>query len=160
MKHMKQQPLPYRHGVGMMVINDKNQVFVARRLDSSAQAWQMPQGGVDDGESEAQAALRELKEEIGTDRVQILGQSKGYYTYDIPAKMLGRLWAGRYRGQQQRWFLMRFLGEDTDININTDHPEFAEWRWVELGELPELVIWFKRKTYQDLVEEFEEVIDP
>lgn len=150
--HLKS--LPYRNGVGVMLLNRANQVFVARRIDTTSEAWQMPQGGMDPGESPLQAALRELKEEIGTDKAQLLRESVDWYTYDLPDSLIGRIWDGQYRGQRQKWFAMRFLGEDADVNICTDDPEFCEWRWIDMRMLPDIIVPFKRSLYKALVEEF------
>lgn len=150
----KPHNLPYRSGVGMMLLNTHGQVFVARRIDNTAEAWQMPQGGVDEGEDARTAALRELKEEIGTDKVDIIAESGEWLTYDLPVDLIPKLWGGRYRGQKQKWFVMRFLGSDRDINIETAHPEFSQWKWVARETLPDLIVPFKRDLYQRLVEEF------
>jgi putative (di)nucleoside polyphosphate hydrolase len=144
----------YRLGVGMMMVNRENKVFVGKRLDTSIEAWQMPQGGVNYGEDIDKAALRELYEEVGTKNVKMLAQSRDWYYYDLPQELAGKLWRGRYKGQKQRWFLMRFLGLDVDINIHTEHPEFCEWRWVDVETLPDIIIEFKRDMYLDIVKEF------
>ena len=146
--------LPYRMGVGMMLINDKHHVLIAQRLKTRGNSWQMPQGGIDGNETPEQAAMRELEEEIGTNNVTILAKSKRQYSYDLPPALLGRFWNGRYRGQKQTWFLMKFDGEDSDIDINTPHPEFARWRWSELSGLSKLIVPFKRHVYQGVLEEF------
>lgn len=154
MKHMRTLLPPYRNGVGIMLLNKENKVFVARRLVPATKAWQMPQGGIDQGESPEIAALRELKEEIGTNNVQILAVSQHWYSYDFPPYLIGKLWGGNYRGQRQKWFLMRFLGKDPEINVATEEPEFCAWQWINIEELPTFAISFKRKTYQALVDEF------
>ena len=146
--------LPYRRGVGLMLLNRDGLVFVARRIDMPSEAWQMPQGGIDKGESPRHAAMRELKEEIGTDKAKILAESRDWLFYDLPADLVPRIWNGRFRGQTQKWFLLRFTGEDSDIDIDTDHPEFLEWKWAELSDLPDLIVPFKRKLYEDLLAEF------
>ena len=146
--------LPYRPGVGIMLLNAQNQVFVARRIDNTAEAWQMPQGGIDDGESPRAAALRELGEEIGTDKAEILHESAGWYAYDLPQELVPKIWGGKFRGQQQKWFAMRFTGVDGDINIHTAHPEFSEWKWAPMHTLPGLIVPFKRALYEALVQEF------
>lgn len=148
------QHLPYRQGVGMMVLNTHKQVFVARRIDFPSGAWQMPQGGIDPGEAPLEAALRELREEIGTSNVRMIAETKEWYHYDLPSHLIKRLWKGRYRGQQQKWFAMEFLGNETEINLNTAHPEFSEWQWISLSELPALAVSFKQKTYQQIMREF------
>lgn len=150
--------LPYRPGVGVMLINREGKVFVAKRIDMISEAWQMPQGGIDEGESPKVAVLRELKEEIGTDRAEIIKEAQGWYYYDLPEELIPRVWGGKFRGQQQKWYAMRFLGTDNDINIHTDHPEFSEWKWVLPHELPDLIVPFKRVLYQSLVDEFRDVI--
>ena len=150
--------LPFRPCVGVMLVNPAARVFVAQRLDTTVEAWQMPQGGIDDGESAPQAALRELKEEIGTNNAEIIAESADWLSYDLPADLIPRVWKGRYRGQSQKWFVMRFLGQDSEIDIETEHPEFTTWRWAELDQLPEMIIPFKRQLYQDLVDEFRAVV--
>lgn len=149
--------LPYRSGVGVMLLNAANQVFVAKRIDMKAEAWQMPQGGMDPGESPQQAAIRELKEEIGTDQVITLRESADWYTYDLPDELIPKIWGGRYRGQKQKWFAMRFQGTDADINIATHDPEFSEWKWIDMRMLPDIIVPFKRSLYRALVEEFRDV---
>lgn len=150
--------LPYRDGVGIMLLNADNLVFVAKRIDMTSEAWQMPQGGIDAGETPVEAALRELCEETGTDKADIISESKEWLTYDLPEHLIGKLWQGRYRGQRQKWFAMRFTGSDSDINIATEAPEFCEWKWVQMHTLPELIVPFKRKNYEALVEEFSVLI--
>jgi putative (di)nucleoside polyphosphate hydrolase len=151
--------LPYRPCVGLMLFNPQGRIFVARRIDMPSDAWQMPQGGIDKSEEPRKAALRELKEEIGTDRAEIVAESEDWRSYDLPRELQGVLWGGRFRGQTQKWFLMRFTGSDIDIDIATDHPEFLEWKWVELGDLPRLIVPFKRKIYEEVVAEFGPVIE-
>jgi putative (di)nucleoside polyphosphate hydrolase len=150
---------PYRRGVGIMLLNDKNRVFVAQRIDFPGDAWQMPQGGIDPGESPLRAALRELKEEIGTDKAAPIAETKGWLSYEVPAELSRRVWRGRYRGQRQKWFLMRFTGKDADIDLATEHPEFSAWKWVGPAELPRLIVPFKRQLYLDLLEQFAEQLD-
>ncbi len=146
--------LPYRPCVGIMLIAGGGRVFVAQRIDSPAAAWQMPQGGIDAGESPRQAALRELREEVGTDKAEILAESRNWWRYDLPAERVPRLWDSRYRGQEQRWFALRFLGEDADIDIETEMPEFSAWRWAEMAELPDIIVPFKHQIYQEVIAEF------
>ncbi len=150
--------LPYRAGVGIMLLNADRMVFVGRRIDSTSDAWQMPQGGIDEGEEAAAAALRELEEEAGTNKAEIIAESKEWLAYDLPDRLIPRIWNGKYRGQNQKWFAMRFLGNDNDININTAHPEFCEWRWVSLQDLPNIIVSFKRDIYVKVVEEFKGII--
>ncbi|MCD6035932.1 MAG: pyrophosphohydrolase [Rickettsiales bacterium] len=148
------ETLPYRPGVGLMLLNRDNHVFVGKRLDTRSDAWQMPQGGIDEGEEASVAALREMHEEIGTDKASILAESQDWHYYDLPVYLIPKLWNGQYRGQKQKWFLLRFLGEDTDINIHTADPEFGEWQWVPMNELPDIIVPFKRDLYVKIVNEF------
>lgn len=152
--------LPYRPCVGMMLVNMEGKVFVGQRLDSVVEAWQMPQGGIDPGEEPRDTALRELGEETGiaADLVNIIGTARDELFYDLPDELIGKIWGGKYRGQRQTWFLMRFLGTDADVNIQTAHQEFRDWRWVTPEELPELIVPFKKKLYRDLVQEFQHLI--
>ena len=152
--------LPYRRNVGAVLFNRSGLVFVARRADmpnaeGPAGGWQLPQGGIDEGEDPATALLRELEEEIGTRNAKVIGEHPEWLTYDLPANLLGIAWRGQYRGQRQRWFAMRFLGDDSDIRLDLDpHPEFDAWRWVSLVELPALAVPFKRAIYETLAESF------
>ncbi|MEE8294147.1 MAG: RNA pyrophosphohydrolase [Sphingomonadales bacterium] len=152
---MNKSNLPYRPCAGMMLINRKNQVFVGQRIDTTMEAWQMPQGGIDEGEDAKRAALRELKEEIGTDKVEIVARTQGWLLYDLPDDLIGKVWGGKYRGQKQKWFLMRFLGRDDDINLETHHPEFSSWKWSALEDVPEMAVPFKRQLYRSVIEEFQ-----
>lgn len=154
MSKAKANERPYRLGVGIMLLNEKRRVFVGRRNDMAGNHWQMPQGGIDEGEEPRAAALREMKEEIGTDRAEIIAESRGWLTYDLPAKLGRTAWKGRYRGQKQRWFAARFTGKDKDIDLETEHPEFEAWQWVAADALPRLIVPFKRQLYLDVVEEF------
>lgn len=148
--------LPYRPCAGVMLLNADGLVFVGQRIDSSADAWQMPQGGIDAGEEPSTAALRELGEETGIDpsRVSVIAQSRTEHLYDLPPHLLGKMWKGRFRGQRQWWFLMRFKGDDSDINIATAHPEFRAWQWVAPDRLVDLIVPFKRQLYANVVAEF------
>jgi putative (di)nucleoside polyphosphate hydrolase len=148
-------PPGYRRNVGIMLLNHQGFAWVGQRLDRSGDAWQMPQGGIDDGESPAEAALRELAEEIGTVRAEILCETPGWLSYDLPADLARQIWNGRWRGQTQRWFALRFTGSDHDIDIATAHPEFATWRWLPRAELPRVIVPFKRPIYEAVVAEFE-----
>jgi len=152
------EELPYRPGVGIMLLDRAGRVFVARRIDMPSEAWQMPQGGIDKGERPREAARRELKEEIGTDKAEFLAESGDWLTYDFPPELRERFRQGRYLGQQQKWFAMRFTGQDSDIDLATQHPEFKAWKWVEPGELPNLIVPFKRQVYLDVLEEFRELL--
>ena len=145
--------LPYRKGVGMMVFNSKKKIFVGKRIDNQA-AWQMPQGGVDDNEDYETAAKRELYEETGIQSIRIVQKSKEMYTYDLPKYLLGKIWKGKYKGQTQNWFLMKFLGPDSEINLNQKCPEFNQWKWVDIDELPSLIVPFKKKLYLSVIQEF------
>ncbi len=150
--------LPYRDGVGIMLINCDGRVFVAKRIDTISEAWQMPQGGIDPGESPLISAVRELKEETGTDKAALLAECRDWLTYDLPDELIPKIWGGKYRGQKQKWFAMRFTGTDADINIATEHPEFSEWQWLDMDKLPDIIVPFKRVLYQRLVEEFRNLI--
>ena len=150
--------LPYRRGVGLMLLNRRGQVFVAQRIDTPSAAWQMPQGGIDPGETPRQAARRELREETGTDKAEFIAESRDWIRYDLPTDLVPKLWGGRYRGQEQKWFALRFLGTDADIDIAGEEPEFSAWRWAELAEIPDLIVPFKRALYQKLVAEFSGVV--
>ncbi len=145
----------YRAAVGVMLLNHAGKVFVGRRIDMPMMpAWQMPQGGIDPGETPLQAALRELKEEIGTDKAELLGESRGWLKYDLPAEIARGMWGGRYRGQRQKWFAMRFTGDDADIDLATECPEFDAWTWIRPEQLPEMIVPFKRHLYIDILAEF------
>jgi putative (di)nucleoside polyphosphate hydrolase len=146
--------LPYRPCVGIMLVNPNGLVFVARRIDTQGDAWQMPQGGIDKDEAPLDAARREMREEIGTDKAELIAESAHWRPYDLPPEIAGGLWRGRYRGQTQKWFAFRFTGRDADINIETEDPEFDAWRWAALDDLPRLIVPFKRDVYRDVVAEF------
>ena len=157
--------LPYRPCVGMLLLNAEDKVFVGRRIDARQDAgkdgdniWQMPQGGIDKGETPEEAVLREMEEEIGTDKAEIIAESRQWLHYDLPDHLVGKVWKGKYRGQKQRWFALRFLGRDADIDLATAHPEFDAWQWADLDEVPGLVIPFKRDTYRAVVSEFRELL--
>lgn len=154
--------LPYRPCAGFMLVNAEGRVFVGQRIDPSAHGyWQMPQGGIDKGEDVREAALRELAEEVGVpaDKVEVIAQTSRPICYDLPPELVGKVWKGKYRGQEQHWFLGRFLGEDADIDLNAHDPaEFNEWRWIAPDQLPELIIPFKRAVYEEVLAEFHDLI--
>ena len=151
--------LPLRKGVGIVVLNNKNKVFVAKRIDNPQNFWQMPQGGVDQGEDFLAAAYRELEEETSIKKVKLIKEIEGLISYQLPNHLLGKIWKGKYKGQEQKWFLMRFLGEDRDINIKTKKPEFLEWKWIELDEITELVVDFKLHVYKHLQKKIRKIIN-
>jgi putative (di)nucleoside polyphosphate hydrolase len=155
------EALPYRPCAGIMLANREGKIFVGQRIDSISNiAWQMPQGGIDEGEEPEEAALRELGEETGISRdlVDVIARSADEYFYDLPDELIGQLWKGQWRGQRQWWFLLRFKGDDGDVNIATDTQEFSEWKWVEPAELPGLIVPFKKRIYEGLLAEFAELI--
>lgn len=157
-------PHAYRPGVGIMLFNDRRQVLVGQRLDTPSTAgpsaaWQMPQGGIDGAETPEAAAMRELEEEIGTNHAEIIAESREWLTYDLPDELAAVLWGGRYRGQRQKWFAMRFLGRDADVNVETARPEFGDWKWLEPRALPDVIVPFKRALYQQLLTEFAHLIE-
>ena len=145
--------LPLRIGVGIILLNDKNNVFVAKRIDNPKNSWQMPQGGVDENEDFLQAAKRELEEETGVKSVKLIKELDGWFKYDLPEYLLGKLWKGKYRGQKQKWFVMRFIGKSSEINVKTKNPEFFEWKWIELSKLPNIAVHFKVDIYRKIKEE-------
>ncbi|GER06024.1 RNA pyrophosphohydrolase [Iodidimonas muriae] len=150
--------LPYRPCVGLMMLNAQGLVFTGRRIDTEAKAWQMPQGGIDPGEDPQSAALRELKEETGTNNVHILAQTSKPVLYDLPPELLGKVWGGRYRGQSMIWFALRFLGQDAEIDITGPHQEFSTWRWSPPAELPDHIVPFKRPVYEKVLREFSHLL--
>ena len=150
--------LPLRSGVGIIVLNKDNKVFVAKRIDNPKNFWQMPQGGVDEGENFLNAAYRELEEETSIKNVELIKELDGTITYELPDRLLGIIWKGKYRGQKQKWFLMRFVGEDNEINIKTKHPEFLDWKWIELDQITEMVVDFKLHVYKELKEKVKKII--
>ena len=154
----KSENLPLRNGVGIVVINNENKVFVAKRIDNPKKFWQMPQGGVDNGEDYLTAAYRELEEETSIKNVKLIKELDGLITYELPKKLLGVIWKGKYRGQEQKWFLMKFVGSEDEINIKTKKPEFLEWRWVNLQEITELVVDFKFHVYKNVKEKVEKIL--
>jgi putative (di)nucleoside polyphosphate hydrolase len=148
----------YRPGVGVVLLDPMNRVFVGRRIDIAGDNWQMPQGGIDKGETPRQAAMRELKEEVGTDKAEIIAESTRWLSYEVPSDVTRRLWRGRYRGQRQKWFAMRFLGHDEEIDLRTHYPEFDAWKWVPPADLPRLIVPFKRQLYLDVLAEFDDIL--
>ena len=145
---------PYRPCVGIFLLNNDGLVFAGRRIDSRAEAWQMPQGGIDAGESPLQACMREMREEIGTNTAELISQHDDWLYYDIPLPLADRLWQGRYKGQKQKWMALRFTGDDSDINIATEEPEFCEWKWLSPHDLVDLAVPFKRDVYQSVLAAF------
>lgn len=150
--------LPYRPCVGIMLVNDAGLVFAGKRLDQTVEGWQMPQGGIDDGESARDAALRELHEETGTTRAVIIAELPGWLTYDLPQHLVGVAFRGKFRGQKQKWFLMRFTGQDSDIDLAAHEPEFSDWKWFALDDIPGLIVPFKRPTYEAVIAGFRDLI--
>tara|TARA_B100000676_G_C17199026_1_gene398572 strand:- start:13 stop:498 length:486 start_codon:yes stop_codon:yes gene_type:complete len=150
--------LPLRSGVGIVVLNQYNKVFVAKRIDNPKNFWQMPQGGVDHGEDFLTAAYRELEEETSMRNVELISELDGYITYNLPDHLLGVIWKGKYKGQTQKWFLMRHLGDDSEINIKTKKPEFLDWKWVDLREITQLVVDFKLHVYQEVQDKVEKIL--
>ena len=151
--------LPLRDGVGIIVLNKDNKVFVAKRIDNPKNFWQMPQGGVDKGEDFLTAAYRELDEETSIRNVELIKELEGTITYELPKHLLGIIWKGKYRGQKQKWFIVRFIGNENEINIKTKHPEFIEWKWIDYNILPEVIVDFKKHVYEKLKIELNQFIN-
>ena len=151
--------LPLRSGVGIVVLNKDNKVFVAKRIDNQKNFWQMPQGGVNRGENYLAAAYRELEEETSIKNVDMVKELDGLISYDLPKSLLGIIWKGKYRGQQQKWFVMRFLGKDSEINVKTKYPEFCEWKWIDLENITDLVVDFKLHVYEDVKKKVKEILN-
>ena len=151
--------LPLRSGVGIVLLNKENKVFVAKRIDNPKNFWQMPQGGVDDGEDYLSAAFRELEEETSVKNVKLIKEIEGTTSYELPDNLLGIIWRGKYKGQKQKWFIMRYLGTDDKININTKKPEFLEWKWIDLDMITEVVVDFKLEVYKKLKSQIKEIIN-
>ena len=151
--------LPYRSGVGIVVLNKDNKVFVAKRIDNPKNFWQMPQGGVDKNENYLSAAYRELEEETSIKSVELISELDGLITYDLPDHLLGIIWKGKYKGQTQKWYLMRFTGNEEEINIKTKHPEFLEWKWVELEQITDLVVKFKLELYKEVKDKVKKILN-
>ena len=151
--------LPLRIGVGIVLLNNENKVFVARRIDNPKNFWQMPQGGVDRGENFLSAAYRELEEETDIKSVSLIEEIDGITTYELPDHLLGVIWKGKYKGQKQKWFVMKFIGEDKEINIKTKNPEFLDWKWIDLDQITNVVVSFKLHVYKELKEKVEKIIN-
>lgn len=151
--------LPYRPCVGVMLLNRTGLAFAGQRVNMQTDAWQMPQGGIDNGEDPRDAAFRELAEETGVVNAEVIGESAAWHRYDLPNEYLGRVWRGRYRGQEQKWFAMRFTGSDAEIDLNAHDREFATWRWLDPEDLPALIVPFKRAVYEAVIEEFRPLVN-
>ena len=155
----KFKDLPLRSGVGIIVLNEKNKVFVAKRIDNQKDFWQMPQGGVNDGEDFLTAAYRELEEETSIKNVELIKEFDDTTTYELPDHLLGIIWKGKFRGQKQKWFLMRFTGEEKEINIKTKNAEFLDWKWIELDQITDVVVDFKLHVYEELKKKIKKIIN-
>ena len=155
----KYENLPFRNGVGIVVLNKDNKVFVAKRIDNPKNFWQMPQGGVDKGENYIDAAYRELKEETSIENVELIKELDGLISYELPESLLGIIWKGKYRGQEQKWFVMKFLGQDNEINIKTKNPEFCDWKWINLENITDLVVDFKLHVYEDVKKKVKKILN-
>ena len=151
--------LPFRNGVGIVVLNKNNKVFVAKRIDNQKNFWQMPQGGVDKGEDYLTAAYRELEEETSIKNVDLVKELDGLISYELPKNLLGIIWKGKYKGQKQKWFVMKFLGQDNEINVKTKNPEFCDWKWINLENITDLVVNFKLHVYEDVKKKVKEIIN-
>ena len=156
---MVNHQLPMRTGVGIIVLNNNNQVFVGKRKDNPGDKWQMPQGGVDKGEDFITAMKRELVEETSIKNIKILKEIQNMYQYELPNNLVGIIWKGKFRGQRQKWFITKFLGKDDEINLDTQHPEFIDWKWIDPKDLPEVIVDFKKELYLSLLKEINQVID-
>ena len=148
---MNMQKLPLRNGVGVIILNNENKVFVGKRKDNPVNKWQMPQGGLDKGENYLSAMKREILEETSIKSIKILQEIDGFFEYELPKNLIGIIWKGKFRGQKQKWFITRFIGEEKEINLNTKNPEFIEWKWVFPNELPTIIVDFKKKMYLQLL---------
>ncbi len=151
--------LPLRNGVGIILLNKENKIFVAKRIDNPKNFWQMPQGGVDEGENFLKAAYRELEEETSIKKAELIKELDGTTTYELPDHLLGIIWKGKYRGQKQKWFLMKFTGNENEINIKTKNPEFLDWKWIEINEMTKVVVDFKLEVYKKLEEKIKKIIN-
>ena len=156
---MNMQKLPMRNGVGVIVLNNENKVFVGKRKDNPVDRWQMPQGGVDIGESYLSAMKRELYEETSIKSIEILKEINGFFEYELPKNLVGIIWKGKFRGQKQKWFITRFIGNENEINLQTENQEFIEWKWIIPDELPRAIVDFKKKMYVELLEILKNFID-
>ena len=156
---MIEKKLPLRIGVGAIVLNSENKIFVGKRADNPVDKWQMPQGGVDKGENFISAMRRELKEETSIQNIKILKQIDQWFEYELPKNLLGIIWKGKFRGQKQKWFVVRFVGNESEINLKTKHPEFIEWKWIKLDDLTKVIVDFKKDVYKKLVVELKKFID-
>jgi len=156
---MDGQKLPMRTGVGIILLNNKNQVFVGKRKDNPGDRWQMPQGGVEDGEDFLVAMKRELYEETSIKNIKIIKEIKRIYEYELPKNLIGIIWKGKFRGQKQKWFITKFMGNENEINLKTSHPEFIEWKWIDAEMLPSVIVEFKKNLYFKLLKEIKLVID-
>ena len=155
----KYKKLPLRSGVGIIVLNNENKLFVAKRIDNPKNYWQMPQGGINKGEDFYTAALRELKEETSIISVKLVKEIEGSFTYILPNHLIGIIWKGRFKGQKQKWFVMRFIGNELEININTKHPEFLDWKWIDLDDLPKIAVNFKLNVYKNVKQEVKKILN-
>ena len=155
---MTKKALPLRIGVGAIVLNNKNKIFVGKRKDNPVNKWQMPQGGINKNENFLDAMKRELNEETSIKSIQILKELDGWFQYELPKKLVGIIWKGKFRGQKQKWFVVKFTGEESEINLKTEHPEFIEWKWVEMDELPKIIVDFKKDVYEKLLIELKKFI--
>ena len=151
----KKEEIPLRLGVGIILLNDNNEVFVGKRIDNPEDFWQMPQGGVDKNENFLDAAKRELEEETSIKNIKLIKEIEGWLTYELPNDLLGKIWKGKYRGQKQKWFIMKFIGNENEININTKNPEFLEWKWIQRSKLTDVVVDFKLDVYKKIKKELE-----
>ena len=151
--------LPLRTGVGIILLNNENKVFVARRIDNAKKFWQMPQGGVDDGEDFLKAAYRELEEETSIKNVDLIKEVDGFTSYNLPDNLIGIIWKGKYKGQLQKWFIVKFVGNEEEINIRTKNPEFLDWKWIDLDQITEVVVDFKLHVYKELKEKVKKIIN-
>ncbi len=155
----KYKNLPLRNGVGIVVLNNENKVFVAKRIDNPKNFWQMPQGGIDNGENYYEAALRELKEETSIKSVKLIQEIDRKFTYILPDHLIGIIWKGKFKGQIQKWFVMRFIGNESEININTKHPEFLDWKWINLDDLTKIAVNFKLEVYKNIKHEIKKILN-